>query len=94
MKKPITSIAVLVLIVISLALIRTFVANNIATSGVMLSDLEQKISNMKTENAVIAEKLYSQAALSNISSKAIEQGFASSKESIVVSSSQPVAFKK
>lgn len=94
MKKPVILIVILILTIISLAIIRTYIANNIATSGVVLGELEQKISFMQTENALLSEKLYSQSSLANISSKAAGEGFLESKASIVVNSSLPVALKR
>lgn len=91
MKKSVLLIFVLILAVIVLSVIRTYVSNNIATSGVTLSLVEEKISRLKTENAVLSQKLYENSSLTSVASKASTLGFVDSKTSFVLNSGLPVA---
>ncbi|OGH11539.1 MAG: hypothetical protein A3B38_01895 [Candidatus Levybacteria bacterium RIFCSPLOWO2_01_FULL_36_13] len=94
MKKPTFIILVLILAVIILSVIRTYVANNIATSGVILSDVEIQKAKLETENAILSEKLYTQTSLSEISKKAEKLGFSENKKNFAISGQRPVAFKQ
>lgn len=91
MKKSVLLIFVLIFAVIILSVIRTYVSNNIATSGVTLSLVEEKISRLKTENAVLSQKLYENSSLTSVASKASVLGFIDSKTSFVLNSGLPVA---
>ena len=94
MKKPALLILFLVAIVVILSVIRTYVSNNIATSGVILGGIEGEINNLQTDNAILAQKLYEQSALTNISSKVSAIGFVDNKTSYVLNSGLPVAYKQ
>ncbi|MBI2026132.1 MAG: hypothetical protein HYT06_02000 [Candidatus Levybacteria bacterium] len=91
MKKSVLLIFVLILAVIALSILRTYISNNVATSGVTLSILEDKISVLKTENTILSQKLYESSSLANVSSKASSLGFVDSKTSFVINSGLPVA---
>lgn len=91
MKKSVLLIFVLVLTVTVLSVIRTYISNNIATSGVTLSLIEEKTASLKTENAVLSQKLYESSSLTNVASKASVLGFEDSKTSFVLNSGLPVA---
>ncbi|MBI3985190.1 MAG: hypothetical protein HY344_04650 [Candidatus Levybacteria bacterium] len=91
MKKSVLLITILIVAVMILSVIRTYVSNNIATSGVTLSLIEEKVSVLKTENAILAQKLYESSSLSNVASKASTLGFVDSKTSFVINSGLPVA---
>ncbi len=91
MKKSVLLIFVLILTVTVLSVIRTYVSNNIATSGVTLSLIEEEVSSLKTENAVLSQKLYESSSLANVASKASTLGFEDSQTSFVLNSGLPVA---
>lgn len=91
MKKSVLLITILIFFAIVLSVIRTYVSNNIATSGVTLSLIEAKVSTLKTENAVLSQKLYENSSLTNVFSKASVLGFVDSKTSFVLNSGLPVA---
>lgn len=91
MKKSVLLIFVLVLTVSVLSVIRTYVSNNIATSGVTLSLIEEEVGSLKTENAVLSQKLYESSSLTNVASKASTLGFVDSQTSFVLNSGLPVA---
>lgn len=91
MKKSVLLITILIFAAIVLSVIRTYVSNNIATSGVTLSLIEEKVSTLKTENAVLSQKLYENSSLTNVFSKASVLGFVDSKTSFVLNSGLPVA---
>ncbi len=94
MKKSVLLIFVLILTVVVLSVIRTYVSNNIATSGVTLSVIEDEASKLKTENAVLAQKVYENSSLINVASKASTLGFVDSKTSFVLNSGLPIAAKR
>ena len=60
MKKPILFIVSLLIIVLSLSIIRIYISNQIATSGVVLEQVQSKIDSYKTQNIILAEKLYTE----------------------------------
>ena len=91
MKKSVLLIFVLIIAVVVLSVIRTYVSNNIATLGVTLSLVEDEASKLKTENAVLSQKLYENSSLTNVASKASKLGFVDSKTSFVLNSGLPVA---
>lgn len=94
MKKPALLILLLVAIIVMLSIVRTYVSNNIATSGVILGAIEGEIGKLKTDNAILAEKLYEQSSLTSIASRVTELGFTDNKVSYVLSSGLPVAYKQ
>lgn len=94
MKKPILLIFLLIGLVVVLSVIRTFVANNVATSGVILSEIELKAEKLETENTIVAQKLHTSTSLTEISQKAQKLGFTEGKGSFAITGVRPVAFKQ
>lgn len=94
MKKPALLIIFLIAVIAILSIVRTYVSNNIATSGVVLGGIEGEINNLQTDNAILAQKLYEQSSLTNIASKAAAIGFVDNKTSYVLNSNLPVAYKQ
>ena len=94
MKKPALLIMSLTILIIALAIVRTFVANNISTSGVVLGRLEEKVEQYKLENSVLAEQLYSLASLTNISQKAYDLGYSDETSDLVLTQNKTVALKQ
>lgn len=94
MKKPVLLILILIITVMTLSIVRIYVSNNIATSGVILGKLQEKISKLQTENAILAQNVYENSSLNTIASKAAEFGFVSNKTSFVINSQLPIASKQ
>ena len=94
MKKPAQVIAILVVIVMALSIVRTYVSNNLATSGIMLSKIESDIEKLQTQNSIIAEKLYENSSLSSLYDKANKIGYVKDANSFVVNSGVPIASKQ
>jgi len=93
MKKSALLILVLVIVVVILSIVKTFVSNSIATSGVMLGDTEEQLAKLETENAILSQKVYEEASLTNIEKKASTMGYVDGKTSYVISSKLPIAAK-
>jgi len=94
MKKSTLLIIVLVASIVALSVVKTFISNNIATSGVMLVKMEQAIGSLKTENALIAEKLYKDASLTSVYEKADKIGYVKNSPFYVVNSKFPIAARQ
>ena len=94
MKKPALLIISLVLIIVVLSIVKTFISNNIATSGVALSAVEQRIGSIKTENSLLSQKLYSYASLTSIYERAERLGFVKNAKSYVLTSQYPIASRQ
>ncbi|MFH1186687.1 MAG: hypothetical protein V1697_00775 [Candidatus Levyibacteriota bacterium] len=94
MKKPITLIISLLLVVFVLFIARTVVSNNISTSGSFLAKVNIELDTYKIENASFKEKIYISSSLNNIASEAAKLGFVDQKLSFTLSSTLPIAVKQ
>lgn len=94
MKKPALIITTLVLLIMSLSVIKIFVSNRIATSGVVLGKVGEDLSRYRLENTILSEKLYTLSSLTNIASKAYDLGYADSKTDFVLNNQVPVAIRQ
>jgi len=94
MKKPALLIFSLCILIAALSVIRIFISNNIATSGVVLGKIQEQIESYELENSVLAEKLFSISSLTNISQKAYDLGYREQKSELVLTSKLPVAIKQ
>lgn len=94
MKKPALIIGSLIIFILVLSVVRIFISNRVATSGVVLGKLQEQAANLKTENILISEKLYTKTALTTIDSEAEKQGYVEQKSDFVLSGQMPVAYKQ
>ena len=94
MKKPALIIGVLVILVVVLSVVRIFISNRVATSGVVLGKVQQELDDYKLENASLSEKLYTISSLTNISVQASNLGYTDKKTDFVLSTKLPVAIKQ
>lgn len=94
MKKPILILLILFLTIGSLVVVRSVVASRITTSGLELSQLKNDTSNLKTQNAILREEIYSLSSLTHVSETADKVGFVESKEAYAVSAARPIARKE
>jgi hypothetical protein len=94
MKKSVLIISILLITVLVLSVVRIYIANQVATSGVLLGKVEEEVTNYKTENIILAEKLYTASSLTNIDSEAEKLGFVEPKTDFVLNGQVPVAFKQ
>jgi cell division protein FtsL len=94
MKKPALTIGFLLFVILALSLVKIFVSNGISTSGVVLSDVSDRINNYKVENVLLSEKLYSLSSLTNVLDKANSLGFVEAKSSFVLTNPIPIALKQ
>lgn len=93
MKRSVFFITIITIIVF-LSIVQTVLSNILSTSGVLMSKINREIQTYKTENAKIREKLFLQASLTNIASKAAELGFVESKSEFVLKTSMPLAVRQ
>lgn len=94
MKKPALFITVLILSILILSVVRTFISNNVSTSGVLLGKAQEQIDKYKLENTLLEEKLYTQSSLTSIAVKADKLGYTDKKTDFVLTNQYPVAFKQ
>jgi len=94
MKKPALFIGILILLVVILSVVKIFVSNKIATSGEILGEYQQEIDSYKTENAILAERVYSISSLTNIASEASRLGFIEQGSDFVLNGQLPIAAKQ
>jgi len=94
MQKPVLLITALALIVLGLSIVRIYISNQVATSGVMLGQIEQQVDSYKMENILLAENLYTKSSLTNIAEEAVKQGFIEQKSDFVLNGQVPVAYKQ
>ncbi len=94
MKKPFLLIGILALAVLSLSIVRIYISNQVATSGVVLGQIEQQIDTYKMENILLAQNLYAKTSLTSIAEEAAKQGFVEQKSDFVLNGQLPVAYKQ
>jgi hypothetical protein len=94
MKKPALFIGSLMILVLVLSVVKIFISNRVATSGVLLGIIQEQAASLKTENVLLSEKLYTESALTNIDSEAEKQGYVEPKSDFVLSGQMPVAYKQ
>ena len=93
MKRPTYIIIFIALIIVGLSLAQIGVANKISTTGSELALLQNKVADLKRENAVLQEEILTAASLTNISNEADKLGFAVSKSEVYLSTSVPLAMR-
>jgi cell division protein FtsL len=94
MQKPVLLIGTLALIVFGLSIVRIYISNQVATSGVVLGQIEQQVDAYKMQNILLAEDLYTKSSLTNIADKASKEGFIEQKTDFVLNGQVPVAYKQ
>ncbi|MGA2968023.1 MAG: hypothetical protein ABSD69_02545 [Candidatus Levyibacteriota bacterium] len=94
MQKPILLIGILALIVFGLSIVRIYISNQVATSGVELGQIQQQIDAYKMQNMLLSEDLYTKSSLTNIAQEASEEGFVEQKTDFVLNGQAPVAYKQ
>jgi hypothetical protein len=94
MKKQVLLIGILALIVFGLSIVRIYISNQVATSGVILGQIQQQVDAYKMENILLAENLYTKSSLTNIAEEASKQGFVPQKTDFVLNGQVPVAYKQ
>jgi cell division protein FtsL len=91
MKKPVLFIVTMILTIIGLSIVHVAVANNISTTGVNLSKLQDELDTYKRENAFLHEKILELSSLTYINEKAEQSGFIASKGDYYFSTPLPLA---
>jgi hypothetical protein len=90
MKKSGIIIVFIVSFIILLSIVQAILSNTLSTSGVLMSKINKELQAYKTENAEIREKLFSQASLTNVASRASELGFAKAGSQFVLTVSDAI----
>jgi hypothetical protein len=94
MKKPILLVTILLVIVLTLSIVRIYISNQIATSGVMLGQVQSESDSYKMQNILLSEKLYTQSSLTNIAEEAAKDGYVTQSSDFVLNGQVPVAYKQ
>jgi len=94
MKKPALIIGFLLFTVVVLFLVKISVSNQVATSGVLLSEVNEKLNSIKLENTVLSEEYYQLSSLTSIDTKAQKLGYVEPKGNFVLNGQIPVAIKQ
>lgn len=77
-----------------LSIIRIYISNQIATSGVVLGQVQSEIDAYKMQNILLSEKLYSLSSLANIAEEATKEGYVAQSADFVLDGQIPVAYKQ
>ncbi len=91
MKKPFFVIFLLFLTIGVLLGVRTVVSARITTSGLELGKIQDEANEIKTQNAILKEKIFSLSSLTHVSEIASKDGFVESKQAFAVSGARPIA---
>ncbi|HUD09968.1 MAG TPA: hypothetical protein VMR77_04185 [Patescibacteria group bacterium] len=94
MQKPVLLIGILALTVFGLSIVRTYISNQVATSGVMLGQIQEQIDAYKMQNVLLSVNLYTKSSLTNIAEEASKEGFVEQTTGFVLSGQVPVAYKQ
>lgn len=94
MKKSYTLITFLLGLIIALSIAKAVLHNALSTSGIYVSKVEQEISSLKTENAILSEKLLVASSLTNIIQKAKDTGFNNDDALMIIGTSKPLALNQ
>lgn len=94
MKKPALTIKVLILTVIILFVVKIFVSNKLAISGVALGKIQEEISAYKLQNTLLSEQYYEASSLTNLDEKASKLGYTEQGSDFVLNGQLPVALKQ
>jgi hypothetical protein len=94
MKKQVLLPGILILIVFGLSLVRIYISNQVATSGVVLGQIQQQVDAYKIQNMLLAENLYTMSSLTNIAQEASSEGYVEQKTDFVLNGQAPVAYKQ
>lgn len=94
MKKPILLIIALTIITFGLSIVRIYISNQIDTSGIVLAQIQEQIDSYKMQNILLAQQLYTQTSLTNISAEVFKLGYVETGSNFVLNGQLPVAYKQ
>lgn len=95
MKRGYIVITGLVLIIVMLSVVQISISNMLSTGGIQLAHVQAQIAEYQKENAILKEKIYSVASLTNIAEKADKLGYVpdTGKSTLVIANPAPLAIK-
>jgi cell division protein FtsL len=93
MKKSYLIIIILLGLVITLSIGRAILHNTLSTTGIFVSQAEQEINALKTQNAILSEEFLAASSLTNITEKAKVSGFTNKDTLMVLKTSRPLAVR-
>ncbi len=91
MKKSAYLLSGVVGIIIMLSLVHVSVSNNLSTTGINLTQLQEELKAYQKQNALLHEKILASSSLTHISSVASAQGFTNTKGNVYISTPLPLA---
>jgi cell division protein FtsL len=94
MKRPALFIIFILTIIIGLSIAQIGIANQVSTAGSELASLQNNVSDLKRENAVLQEQILTTASLTNISEKAARMGFVLKKAEVYLNTSTSLAMRQ
>jgi cell division protein FtsL len=94
MKKTRILTGITLLTIISLTLVRVFVANSLSTTGIELGDIQVRIEEYKKQNNILKVEVLKAASLQNIAKSASLSGFTNAKSFVYVDTNLPIAMKQ
>lgn len=83
-------------IIIILSVVQISVSNMLSTGGIQLAQVQAQIADYQKENAILEERIYSVASLTDIAEKAEKLGYISadtSTSTLVIANPAPLAIK-
>lgn len=93
MKKPIIIISSLILVIMVLTVTRAIISNNLSTTGVDLSRIDQEIDIFQRKNVLLQEKTLHASAFTTLARTAEQKGYEAISSQIVLTSPLPIALK-
>ena len=93
MKKPISLIILLGLIVVVLLFTRITLVNNISTTGIRLVDIQNQVNDYKKENELLKVQYLQAASYTSIASKAKQLGYVTVKSQVDLAAPLPMAMR-
>ncbi|HEV2339850.1 MAG TPA: hypothetical protein VGT05_03740 [Patescibacteria group bacterium] len=90
MKRSYLLLTLLGAIVLILAIVQISVSNMLTTGGIELSNMQQQIADYERRNAILQEKIYTLASLTNIQLEAQRMGFTSQNQTPIAITDHPI----
>ena len=91
MKKPFLIIGSLLSLILILSVVQVTLVNGIATGGVELANIQQKVKANKLQNQLLKEEYLQLSSLTNIDKKAKAIGFVQAKTQVNLTAPLPLA---
>ena len=80
--------------ILGLGIAQVSLSNQLSTTGVELSQVQQKVDDFKRENTILEQQVLEASSFTNISDKAEKLGFVEAKTQVSLTAPLPLALKQ